>query len=111
MIRLSAMVTIIATLSLLLPSAAGAGTLPDITGTWYLSGNHAKRCHVEQSGLNVTLSNELGEKGWGTFANPTTLSTTWHEWHAGVGPTIHIVGHISNDLQTIHWSNSTYWTR
>jgi hypothetical protein len=80
-----------------------AGTLPDITGTWFFAGDHFKRCHIEQFGTSVTLTNESGQTGRGTFVNSTTLSTTW----SGV----HITGNISSDLRTIRWSNGTYWTR
>ncbi len=83
--------------------AARAGTLPNITGTWYYAGDHAKRCRIEQSGTSVTLTNESGQTGRGTFVNSTTLSTTWDG--------VQITGNISSDLQTINWSNGTYWTR
>jgi hypothetical protein len=83
---------------------ARAGTLPDITGTWYFAGDHAKRCHIEQSGTSVTLTNESAETGRGTFTNPSTLSTIWNS-------NVRIIGNISSDLQTIRWSNGTYWTR
>lgn len=81
-----------------------AGTLPVISGTWYYGGDHAKRCRIEQAGTSVMLTNESGETGRGTFTNPSTLSTIWN-------PNIRIVGTISPDLQTIRWSNGTYWTR
>jgi hypothetical protein len=83
--------------------ATHAGTLPDITGTWYFAGDHTKRCHIEQFGTSVTLINESGQTGRGTFLNSTTLSTTWNN--------LRITGNISPDLQTIRWSNGTYWTR
>jgi hypothetical protein len=83
--------------------ATRAGTLPDITGTWYFAGDHTKRCRIEQSGTSVTLTNESGQTGRGTFVNSTTLSTTWNG--------VFITGNISSDLQTIRWSNGTYWTR
>jgi hypothetical protein len=92
---------------------AHAGTLPDIEGKWYAQGNASKPCHITQSGLNVSLVNEVGDKATGTFADPSTLSTSWPDWHnsQGAGPRSTYVGHISNDLMTIHWSNGTYWTR
>lgn len=92
-----------ATFVVAISSATRAGTLPDITGTWYFGGDHFKRCRIEQSGLSVTLTNESGQTGRGMFVNSTTLSTTW----SGV----QITGNISSDLQTIRWSNGTYWTR
>jgi hypothetical protein len=96
-------------LLLAIPRATSAGTLPNISGTWYAQGDHSKRCRIEQSGSSVTLWNESGQKGTGTFKDPSTLSTQWNAWSSGFGPTITITGRISNDLQTIHWSNGTFW--
>jgi hypothetical protein len=94
-------------------SAAHAGTLPDITGTWYAQGDASKRCHIHQSGTNVSLTNEIGDKATGTFTDPSTISASWPDWHnsMGAGPRTTYTGHISHDLMTIHWSNGTYWTR
>ncbi|MBV8345557.1 MAG: hypothetical protein JO190_11310 [Candidatus Eremiobacteraeota bacterium] len=94
-------------------TAVRAGTLPDITGTWYAQGNVSKRCHIEQSGLNVSFVNEIGDRAHGVFTNPTTLSASWPDWHntASIGPRTTYIGHISGDLMVIHWSNGTYWTR
>jgi hypothetical protein len=94
-------------------ATACAGTLPDIEGTWYAQGHASKTCHISQSGLNVSLVNELGDKATGTFSDPSTLSTSWPDWHNshGAGPRSTYTGHISSDLMTIRWSNGTYWTR
>lgn len=94
-------------------TAAYAGTLPDIEGTWYAQGNAAKRCHITQSGLNVSFTNEIGDRAHGQFTDPSTLSASWPDWHnsMGAGPRSTYVGHISSDLNTIRWSNGTYWTR
>ncbi|HKE37177.1 MAG TPA: hypothetical protein VKB39_07090 [Candidatus Baltobacteraceae bacterium] len=94
-------------------NAAYAGTLPDITGTWYAQGNASKHCHIEQSGLDVSFVNEIGDKAHGVFTDPSTLKASWPDWHnsMGAGPRSTFIGHISNDLNTIHWSNGTYWTR
>ncbi len=90
-----------------------AGTLPNITGTWYAQGSASKRCHIRQSGSDVTLTNEIGTRATGVFTDPSTLSTSWPNWpnpsHAG--PRSTYFGHISADLTVIHWSNGTYWTR
>ncbi len=88
------------------PSPIHAGTLPDISGTWYAGGDRSKRCEIQQSGLTLTLRNEDGWKATGTFLNPSEISTKWGSF----GSTT-VVGRISGDLQTIRWSNSTYWTR
>jgi hypothetical protein len=94
-------------------AAAYAGTLPDIEGTWYAQGNPSKRCHIEQSGLNVSFTNEIGDQAHGKFTDPSTLSASWPDWHnsMGAGPRTTYTGHISGDLMVIHWSNGTYWTR
>lgn len=83
--------------------AITAGTLPDISGTWYSGGDHSKRCYIEQSGTSVTLRNEDGQRATGRFADPSTLETNWGY--------ARVRGTISGDLQTIRWSNSTFWTR
>ncbi|HEY2554276.1 MAG TPA: hypothetical protein VGI15_03420 [Candidatus Cybelea sp.] len=94
-------------------TAAYAGTLPDISGTWYAQGNASKRCHIEQIGLNVSFTNEIGSHAQGKFTDPSTLSASWPDWHnsAGVGPRTTYAGHISGNISVIHWSNGTYWTR
>src|SRR5215469_1805816 len=94
-------------------TAANAGTLPDISGIWYAQGNASKHCHIEQSGLNVSFVNEIGDRAHGEFTDPSTLKASWPDWHnsMGAGPRSTFIGHISNNLMTIHWSNGTYWTR
>jgi hypothetical protein len=109
--RTLAVLLAVAGFGLAVSGAIRAGTLPNITGTWYFAGDHAKRCRIEQSGTSVTLTNESGQTGRGTFVNSTTLSTTWNAWSSGFGPNVQITGNISSDLQTIRWSNGTYWTR
>ena len=88
------------------PVASRAGTLPDVSGTWYANGDRAKRCRIEQSGLSLTLRNEDGWTATGRFVNPSEISTTW-----GTFGSTTITGRISGDLQTIRWSNGTYWSR
>ncbi|HEX4013358.1 MAG TPA: hypothetical protein VHX17_05625 [Candidatus Cybelea sp.] len=94
-------------------AAALAGTLPNISGTWYAQGDAAKHCQIQQSGTNVSLSNEVNDRAHGTFTDPSTLSVSWPKWHnsANIGPRITYTGHISSDLRVIHWSNGTYWSR
>jgi hypothetical protein len=94
-------------------TTAYAGTLPDISGTWYAQGSASKRCHIEQSGLNVSFTNEIGDHAHGVFGDPSTLSANWPDWHNSMnaGPRTTYIGHISSDLTVIRWSNGTYWTR
>lgn len=92
-----------ALLVLAMSRAIVAGTLPDISGTWYAQGDPSKRCHISQSGRNVTFVNEQGTRATGTFRDPSTLSANWSF--------VPIAGNISGDLRTIHWSNGTYWVR
>ena len=54
-----------------------AGTLPNITGSWLVKGDPAKRCRITQAGTLVTLTNEQGQIGNGTFSDPSTLDTDW----------------------------------
>lgn len=83
-----------------------AGTLPNISGTWYANGNAAHLCSISQSGTSVSLRNQQGASASGTFTDPSTLDTNWGVFGGG-----HVIGHISSDLRTITWSNGTYWTR
>ena len=90
----------------LLPGAVRAGTLPNITGTWYANGDTSKRCEISQSGTSVTLRNEQGRTANGRFTDPGTIDTDWGYFGGS-----HITGAISPDLRRITWSNGTYWTR
>jgi hypothetical protein len=83
-----------------------AGTLPDISGTWYANGSFTKRCHITQSGRSVSLSNEVGATATGSFTDPSTLSTNWGPFGGG-----RVTGSISSDLRRITWSNGTFWSR
>lgn len=97
----------LAALFLSVPTPIHAGTLPDITGTWYAQGDHFKRCRIDQSGTSLTLRSEDGGTATGSFVNPSQIMTTWGSF----GSRTTIIGRISNDLLTIRWSNGTYWTR
>jgi hypothetical protein len=89
-----------------LSSAVRAGTLPDITGTWYANGASSKRCEISQSGTSVRLRNEQGKTATGFFTNPSTLTSDWGYFGAR-----NITGAISPNLRRISWSNGTFWTR
>lgn len=97
----------VSALSLVPPAPSHAGTLPDISGTWYSGGDRFKRCRIDQSGMSLTLRNEDGWTATGKFVNPSELTTTWGSFASRTT----ITGRISNDLMTIRWSNGTYWTR
>ncbi|HET9391910.1 MAG TPA: hypothetical protein VFO29_00115 [Candidatus Rubrimentiphilum sp.] len=112
--RIATVITIFASMAFLLGPfpAAHAGTLPNISGTWYMGGNHSKRCHISQSGNSITLRNERGENATGSFVDPSHITTKWPESaYTPMGPKLQIDGRISGNLSTILWSNSTYWTR
>jgi hypothetical protein len=94
------------TIVFVVSTAVRAGTLPDISGTWYANGNPAAPCHITQSGRTVSLSNEQGTTATGHFVDPSTLSTDWGLTNGG-----QITGKISGDLRRIDWSNGTYWSR
>ncbi len=95
------------------PSAtANAATLPNISGTWYSGGDHSKRCEIRQSGNSITLTNERGQAATGSFVDPSRITTSWPmSAYTSMGPQTQIEGRISPSLDTILWSNSTYWTR
>lgn len=86
--------------------AASAGTLPNITGTWYANGDPSAPCQISQSGTSVSLSNQQGNAASGQFVDPSTLSTDWGPMNGG-----RITGTISDDLRRISWSNGTFWSR
>lgn len=87
-------------------SEVRAGTLPDISGTWYTNGNRAFACRISQSGSSVSLTNEQGATATGQFVDPSSLTTNWGIFAGGT-----ITGRISGDLRIITWNNGTYWSR
>ena len=87
-------------------TAVRAGTLPDVSGTWYANGNPAGRCTIDQSGTFVSLTDEHGARATAVFDNPSLLRADWGPFGGG-----EISGSISKDLRSITWSNGTYWTR
>lgn len=97
----------VSVLSLLPPAPSHAGTLPDITGTWYAQGDRSKRCRIDQSGTSLSLRNEDGWTATGSFVNPSEITTRWGRFGAGTT----VTGRISSDLETVRWSNGTFWTR
>lgn len=98
---------VVGTLASWNPTPSRAGTLPDISGTWFANGDSFKRCRIEQSGSSLTLRNEDGWTATGSFVNPSEITTTWGSF----GSRTTITGRISGDLMMIRWSNGTYWTR
>jgi hypothetical protein len=93
-----------------LPAKTNAGTLPNISGTWYMGGDHSKRCEIQQNGNSITLTNERGQTATGSFVDPSHITTSWPmSLYTSMGPRTQIDGRISGD--TILWSNSTFWTR
>jgi hypothetical protein len=80
-----------------------AGTMPDISGSWYANGNPTAQCRITQSGSSVSLTNEQGATANGSFTDPSTLSAAWGRKH--------LTGTISSDLRTINWSDGEYWSR
>jgi hypothetical protein len=107
MTRIAGVLTLCAGLAIAGPALIGrAGTLPNISGTWYANGNPTARCRITQSGDSVSLTNEQGATATGRFADPSTLRTDWGLMNGG-----RITGTISGDLRRISWSNGTYWSR
>lgn len=106
--RKAAVIALTACLAYIVPASGivRAGTLPNISGTWYANGDTSKRCYVTQSGTSVSLRNEQGRTATGTFTDPGTLDTDW-----GYFGGHHVTGTISAKLNRISWSNGTYWTR
>jgi hypothetical protein len=106
--RIARTIAVCAALAIVLAawSDVRAGTLPNISGTWYANGDSSKPCRISQSGSSVTLTNERGNTATGTFTDPSTLSTDWGPFAGG-----HVTGNIGPRLLRINWSNGTYWTR
>ena len=101
--RVAVIVAILMVMAAVPFAAADAGT-PNLTGTWYQGGDRSKPCFILQRGDSLTLTNERNQVATGSFVQPNQLTTRWY-------PSLQIEGHISGSLQTIFWSNSTYWTR
>jgi hypothetical protein len=112
--RIVSLFLILAGIALPLLSSAPvrAGTLPNISGTWYMGGDHSKRCRITQSGDSITVENERGQTATGRFVDSSHITTSWPmSLHTSMGPRTQVDGHISPDLDTILWNNSTFWTR
>jgi hypothetical protein len=92
-----------AAVALDMPGAIHAGTLPDISGTWYANGDRSKPCSISQSGDSLTLRNEIGQTASGHFNGPSQITAQW----GGQS----IVGRIGGALQRINWGNGTFWAR
>ncbi|HEY3964028.1 MAG TPA: hypothetical protein VGM05_05680, partial [Planctomycetaceae bacterium] len=74
-------------------------TPPNIAGAWMYNG---KATSIAQSGNNLTFTNEVGGTSAGTFDSSTEVTaTTWNN----------LTGTLSNNDQTITWSNGTVWTK
>jgi hypothetical protein len=78
-------------------------TYVNVQGTWYVGGDQSRPCHINQRSGNVSLRNETGQTGNGSFTSSNQIATTW----SGTP----ISGTISSDQNRIDWSNGTYWTR
>lgn len=101
-----ALIAVVLTCIAYFPKSSIAGTLPNISGTWYAQGDVFKRCSVDQSGNSVTFRNEQGSTGNGHFVNPSVVQVDWG-YMGGHG----MRGTISPNLNRIDWGNGTYWTR
>jgi hypothetical protein len=72
--------------------------VPDLAGTWLFNGREAR---IDQNGSSLTFTNEFGSVTSGQFLSPTEVrANLWG-----------ITGRISEDENTITWSNGTVWTR
>ncbi len=74
-------------------------TPPDISGAWMYNG---KSTQIAQAGNSLTFTNEVGGTSAGTFDSSTQVTAT------GWG---NLVGTLSNNDDTITWSNGTVWTK
>ncbi len=75
----------------------------DVQGTWYVSGDQSRPCRIDQFNGSISLRNEVGQTGSGSFTGARRLATVW----SGNS----ILGMISRNYNRIDWSNGTYWTR
>jgi len=75
----------------------------DVQGTWYVGGDSSRPCRIRQRNGSLSLRNETGQTGTGSFTGARTIATMW----SGTP----ISGTISRDQNRINWSNGTYWTR
>jgi hypothetical protein len=71
---------------------------PNIAGTWLING---KQATIGQNGSTLTFTNENGGTSAGLFISATQVEAT------GWG---NLIGTLSNNNQTLSWSNGTVWT-
>lgn len=76
---------------------------PNLTGTWFASGQRSRSCSIRQRHGNLSLQNESGQSATGSFTDRHNIVTNWQ------GTTIR--GRISQHGNRIDWDNGTYWTR
>jgi hypothetical protein len=79
------------------------GYAPQLTGTWFASGDRARRCSISQQRGSLNLQNEAGQTAAGSFVRKRDITTNWN------GTVIN--GQVSRDGNRIDWSNGTYWVR
>jgi hypothetical protein len=75
----------------------------NVQGTWYVGGDQSRACRIDQQNGALSLRNETGQTGSGTFTKSHHITTSWSGTR--------IEGTISRDQNRIDWSNGTYWTR
>jgi hypothetical protein len=85
--------------------ADARGRVPDLDGTWYLSGDEGSPCEINQRrGSNrARFTNENGEAATGVIRGNRISVRDWGD------PRVGLQGTIRGD--TIRWSNGTYWSR
>ena len=79
------------------------GRLPNLQGTWYRDGNHAKTCSIQQTRSGLTFTNEIGQTAQGKFLGSKNVTANWG------GTTIN--GTLTRNAGQINWDNGTMWSR
>jgi hypothetical protein len=81
----------------------GGGGRLNLNGNWYPNGNRSQHCSIQQHRGNLTLQNENGQRGSGSFSGRWRVSTNWQGTR--------INGTVTRDGNRINWDNGTYWIR
>ena len=82
---------------------SSGGRRPNLDGTWYRDGNRSYRCTIRQKKGHLSLRNEVGQTGTGSFDSSRRITTDWSGQQ--------IAGTVSSDGNTIHWDNGSSWSR
>ena len=93
---------ILAAASLLATSCSKS---PHLGGDWQMGGpyNAGMACQIIQTGTNLTIVNEKGDKSSGVIKSQSEVVAL--DWEGG------LTGALTNDATRINWRNGTWWLK